>query len=654
MRLWFARLFGTAANQMLMVAVGWQMYDLTGSAWDLGLVGLYQFVPALLLTLVAGHVADQYRRDRIVAACLSAQALVALALAAAAYEHWATRELLLGLSVALGAVRAFQMPAQQALTPLLVPGSMLARAMAFSSAGTQAAIIGGPAIGGVLFVAGAATVYAVCAALLAIGVVLLLRLGFVHVPPPRRPVTLDTLLSGVRFIWRAKLLLGAVSLDLFAVLLGGATALLPIYAKDILLTGPWGLGLLRAAPAVGALVMSVVLTRWPMQRKVGAKLLWAVALFGVCMVRVRAVDEPRAVDGGACGLGRRRHGQRGGAPDAGAARDARRHARQGRRGEFGLHRREQPVGRVRVGRHRRAARAGRLGAARRHRHADGGRVVVANLSHARAARQNDFLSDRMASRPCALTAPMRFDVVTLFPELFAPFTTTGVTRRAFDSGRLELRCWNPRDFAHGAYRRVDDRPFGGGPGMVMMAEPLARCVEAIRIDRGVDRAEGTAAAPVVLFSPVGSRIDHGVVADFADASEPGAILICGRYEGLDQRFIDTFVDRQLSLGDFVLSGGEIAAIALLDAVARLLPGVLNDPESHAFDSFNPAVQGLLDCPHYTRPERWRGQYVPDALLSGHHARIEQWRLEERHALTRRVRPDLLPPEPPTASKRQKL
>ncbi len=284
MRLWFARLFGTAANQMVMVAVGWQMYDLTGSAWDLGLVGLYQFVPALLLTLAAGHVADQYRRDRIVAACVSAQAVVALTLAAAAHAHWATRELLLGLSVVLGAVRAFQMPAQQALTPLLVPAPMLARAMAFSSAGSQAAIIGGPAVGGVLFVAGAATVYAVCAALLVIGVVLMLRLGFVHVPPPRRPVTLDTLLSGVRFIWRAKLLLGAVSLDLFAVLLGGATALLPIYAKDILLTGPWGLGLLRAAPAVGALVMSVVLTRWPMERKVGPKLLWAVALFGLCMV----------------------------------------------------------------------------------------------------------------------------------------------------------------------------------------------------------------------------------------------------------------------------------------------------------------------------------------------------------------------------------
>lgn len=246
---------------------------------------------------------------------------------------------------------------------------------------------------------------------------------------------------------------------------------------------------------------------------------------------------------------------------------------------------------------------------------------------------------------------MRFDVVTLFPELFVPFTTAGVTRRAFDAGQLVLRCWNPRDFADGVYRRVDDRPFGGGPGMVMLAEPLARCVEAIRTDRGVDAV----AAPVVLFSPTGGRIDHAVVAGFAEPPlAAGAILICGRYEGLDQRFIDAFVDRQLSLGDFVLSGGEIAAVALLDAVARLLPGVLNDPDSHAFDSFNPAVQGLLDCPHYTRPERWRGQGVPDELLSGHHLRIERWRLSQRLALTQRVRPDLLPPKPQNSVQRRKL
>ncbi|MEO8248023.1 MAG: MFS transporter [Burkholderiales bacterium] len=284
MRLWAARVCGTAANQMLMVAIGWHMYELTESAWDLGLVGLFQFVPALLLTLVAGQVADQFRRDRIVATCLAAQALVALTLTFAAQGDWASRSLLLGLSVALGAARAFQMPAQQALTPLLVPTSMLARAMAFSSAGLQAAIIGGPALGGLLFAVGDVVVYTTSVILLLIAIVFLLRLGYVHVPPPRTPVTLETLLAGVRYIWSTKLLLGAISLDLFAVLLGGATALLPIFAKDILHTGPWGLGLLRAAPAVGALLMSLALTRRPMERHVGAKLLWAVALFGLCMV----------------------------------------------------------------------------------------------------------------------------------------------------------------------------------------------------------------------------------------------------------------------------------------------------------------------------------------------------------------------------------
>ena len=180
--------------------------------------------------------------------------------------------------------RAFQMPAQQALTPLLVPPAMLPRAMAFSSAGTQAAIIGGPALGGLIFIAGAGAVYASCAALFAAGSVLVFLVRYVHVSAPHAPVTLDTLLAGVRFIWERKPVLGAVSLDLFAVLLGGAVALLPMFAKDILHVGPWGLGLLRSAPAAGALVMSVVLTRWPVERRVGRTLLWAVAVFGACMV----------------------------------------------------------------------------------------------------------------------------------------------------------------------------------------------------------------------------------------------------------------------------------------------------------------------------------------------------------------------------------
>ena len=188
------------------------------------------------------------------------------------------------MSLVLGSVRAFQMPAQQALTPLLVPPDLLPRAMAFSSAGMQGAIIGGPALGGILFAIGAGVVYGACAALSFVGCALVMRLRYVHTPAPREPVTLRSVLAGVEFIWKRKTVLGAVSLDLFAVLLGGAVALLPIYAKDILHTGAWGLGLLRGAPAVGALVMSIWLTRHPIERRVGRALLWAVALFGVCMV----------------------------------------------------------------------------------------------------------------------------------------------------------------------------------------------------------------------------------------------------------------------------------------------------------------------------------------------------------------------------------
>jgi tRNA (guanine37-N1)-methyltransferase len=236
---------------------------------------------------------------------------------------------------------------------------------------------------------------------------------------------------------------------------------------------------------------------------------------------------------------------------------------------------------------------------------------------------------------------MRFDIITLFPELFAPFMQNGINRRAFEtqadgSKLVDVRFTNPRDFADGNYRRVDDRPFGGGPGMVMMAEPLARCIEAVRAERN---APETAACPVVLFSPIGSPLNHTEVQRWSDSQ--GAILICGRYEGLDQRFIDQFVTHQISLGDFVLSGGEIAAIALLDALARLQPGVLGDADSHAQDSFNPAVDGLLDCPHYTRPEAWRGHDVPAVLLSGNHANIAQWRADQRLALTKKLRPDLL-------------
>ncbi|MDO8249120.1 MAG: MFS transporter [Rhodoferax sp.] len=282
-RFWLARLVGITANQMLMVAVAWHMYDITSSAWDLGLVGLFQFVPALLMTLPAGHVADRLHRGRIFAACMFAQAAVALLLVTATHGGFATRELILAVSVVLGMARAFQMPAQQALTPLLVPPELLLRAIALSSSGVQAAIVCGPALGGVLYAAGATTVYVSCAVLLLLSCALTLTVRYRH-QPSTLSATWGTVLAGVAFVWRAKILLGATSLDLFAVLLGGATALLPIYARDILHTGPEGLGLLRAAPAFGALAMSLVLIRWPLQRRVGGRLLAAVGVFGLATV----------------------------------------------------------------------------------------------------------------------------------------------------------------------------------------------------------------------------------------------------------------------------------------------------------------------------------------------------------------------------------
>ena len=284
MRFWFSRLASTSANQMLMVAVGWQMYDLTGSAWDLGLVGLLQFLPALLLVLVAGHVVDQFHRARIAALCMLVQVLLAATLAMSTHQHWASRELLLFISIGLGAVKAFQMPAQQALAPALVPAlvpaAVLPRALAFSSMGSQAAIVAGPALGGFIYVAGAQAVYAFCALLFAIAGVLVNGVRYDHAPPASREMSVATLMAGVQFVRHRPVVLGAISLDLFAVLLGGATALLPIFARDILHTGPWGLGLLRASPAAGAFTLSLLLTRWPITRRAGHVLLGAVALYG--------------------------------------------------------------------------------------------------------------------------------------------------------------------------------------------------------------------------------------------------------------------------------------------------------------------------------------------------------------------------------------
>ncbi len=285
MAFWYARVAGTLATQMLMVALGWQMYLLTGSAWDLGLVGLCQFAPALLLVPITGHVLDRQHRGRVLALCLLTQAFTALALALAAHGEWASRGGLLLLSVLIGAAKAFQMPAQQSIAPRLVPPALLPRALAFGAAGIQAATISGPALGGFLYVQGAAAVYGVCAVLFGLATaVLLLRVHYAHVPPAKEPVSFATVFAGVDFIRSRPVLLGAVSLDLFAVLLGGATALLPIFAKDVLHTGPWGLGLLRAAPAAGALVTSLVLARWPVERRAGRMMFASVAVYGAATV----------------------------------------------------------------------------------------------------------------------------------------------------------------------------------------------------------------------------------------------------------------------------------------------------------------------------------------------------------------------------------
>lgn len=227
----------------------------------------------------------------------------------------------------------------------------------------------------------------------------------------------------------------------------------------------------------------------------------------------------------------------------------------------------------------------------------------------------------------------RYDAITLFPEMFTALTASGITRRAMDRGLYELGFHNPRDFTHDPHRTVDDRPYGGGPGMVMLAEPLAQAIAAAR--KAQRRAHGSGGR-VIYLSPQGRRLDQAVVMELA--AEPGLVLLCGRYEGVDQRLIDREVDEELSLGDFVLSGGELPAMVLLDAIVRQLPGALNTAGSAQEDSF---VDGLLDCPHYTRPESYENERVPEVLLSGNHAAIRRWRLKQSLGRTWLRRPDLL-------------
>jgi MFS family permease len=281
---WFARGFTSIAFQIQGVAVGWQVYALTGSPFYLGLVGLAQFLPMFLLTLAVGHVADRYDRRIIVRLCQIVEGLAAAALAFGSFSGWQSKESILAVVFIAGAARAFEGPTMQALVPGLVPGPFIPRAVAWSASAHQTATILGPALGGLLYMAGPTAAYATASILFltASSFVALIRIE--RTPPNREPVSLQSLFAGIVFIRNQPVILAAISLDLFAVLLGGATALLPVYARDILVTGPWGLGLLRSAPAVGALAMSIFLARTTIERRIGRIMFGAVVIFGAATI----------------------------------------------------------------------------------------------------------------------------------------------------------------------------------------------------------------------------------------------------------------------------------------------------------------------------------------------------------------------------------
>lgn len=281
---WFARVFAMIAHQMLAVAVGWQVYSLTGRALDLGLVGLAQFLPSFFLVLVAGHVADHFDRRRVLQLCMVAEAAAALGLGIASALGVIDERLIFVLIFVVGAARAFQMPTMQALLPALVPPGLLSRAIAANASAGQTAIIAGPALGGIIYVAGPATVYVVSTALFVLTGLMIFLIRIERRPAPTSAPGLSSVLEGIRFIRRQPAVLGAISLDMFAVLLGGATALLPIYARDILHTGPWGLGLLRSCTAVGALGVALWLAHHPLRGHAGRTMFGAVAMFGVATV----------------------------------------------------------------------------------------------------------------------------------------------------------------------------------------------------------------------------------------------------------------------------------------------------------------------------------------------------------------------------------
>lgn len=278
---WLARTTSSFGFQMLSIAVGWQIYSITGRAWDLGLIGLVQFLPAVLLALPAGHVADQFDRRRVVLFGQLTEWIAITVLAGLTLAHKTDEVIILGLVFIISVARTLEAPSLQSMLPALVPPAMLARATAANGASMQTASMLGPALGGFLYVAGPGVVYLTAGLLYLISIVMVSRLRYEHAPPKRTPATFESVFAGVRFIRNRPDVLGVISLDLFAVLLGGATALLPIFAKDILHTGPWGLGLLRGAPAVGGLLVGFWLSRRTLERNVGMTMFAAVAGFGV-------------------------------------------------------------------------------------------------------------------------------------------------------------------------------------------------------------------------------------------------------------------------------------------------------------------------------------------------------------------------------------
>lgn len=280
---WICRVIGITAYQILIVALAWQLYDLTSNPLDLGLIGLFQFLPVLILSLPAGQIVDRFHKGKILGLCFFLQSIVALWLSYSSFHELISRNSFFIVAIILGFVRTFQMPTQQSLTPSLVPRHLLQNAIAFSSSGMHTAIIVGPAIGGFLYVLGPDVVYMICTSLLIFSFLLTFLVKYKHKENIEK-ISLNNLLAGVRFILNNKTLLGAISLDLFAVLLGGATALLPVFAKDILDVGPEGLGFLKASPAAGALLCALLMTKWPIKEKAGQKLFISVAIFGMAML----------------------------------------------------------------------------------------------------------------------------------------------------------------------------------------------------------------------------------------------------------------------------------------------------------------------------------------------------------------------------------